>query len=387
MNRLMNLLHLSADYPDPLQPAKTRAIFNLLSASTGQAAHHVYSLNRAGWRNGVAAIEFADHAGTAHRAVAYGAPPRGLMMATRLERLAEWIAEDVARRGLRPDAIHAHKISVEGLVGLRLSELLCAPLIISSQGDSDLKIIGFKRGLRDAYRRIWRESALAFPFAPWTQDRLTALLGPRDKPTALLPCPAAAEETLLAPRIVGPLFRSAFHLGVAGRKNAVGLIRAIGMAARTVPGIRLEIAGGGDPAAFRRLSAEAERAAPGRIRFVGALPHAEVGAFFNGACAFAMPSRRESFGMVFVEALFAGAPCLIPRGWGIDGYLPDGGAVLASDSSPEAVADGLVRLTHEEGVFKGNLELLAASGGLEIFRRTTVARTYEAALRKTISAI
>lgn len=379
------ILHLSADYPDPLVAQKTRAVSNLLEL-VPEHAHWVYSLNRVSWGTGIHAIDFADKAGEAHRAVAYGAPPRGFLLKRSLERLADWLASDIEGRGIRPDLIHAHKLSVEGLVGERLARRLGCPLAVSVQGDSDLKIIGARRDLRPRWRKIWQDARVIFPFAPWTRDRMTALLGPRSAPTRLLPCPGPA-DAILQPRIVGPVLRTAFHLGVSARKNADGLIRATGLAARQVPEIKLEVIGGGDPSSFARLSALADQEAPGRVRFLGSVPHEEVQGLLNGACAFVLPSHRESFGMVFSEALLAGCPCLIPRGWGIDGYLEDGSAVLAVPSGDvAAISEALIRLVREEKAFKSRLSEIAESGGLELFRRRKIAEVYRAALENAISA-
>ena len=380
----MRLLHLSADYPDPLSPSKTKAVANLLGLAP-ECEHRVYSLNRIGWRDGIHALNFSDANGELHRAVAYGAPARGLLLRTFLDRLSAWILDDLG--GLRPDAIHAHKLSVEGIVGLHLAQHFGAPLLVSLQGDSDLKIVGARRDLRSLYRRIWVEAAVAFPFAPWTATRIAEMLGPRRGPVAFLPCPAAQEETIASPRIAGPLFRTVFHLASARRKNADGLIRAVGLATREVPDIRLEIIGGGEPAAFASLARLAETVAPGKVRFLGTAPNERVGELLNGACAMPLISHRESYGMVFAEALLAGAPCLIPRGWGIDGYLPDGEVTLSA--APEdiaGIAEALTRLAREERAFKERLAARLAEGGLDFLRRDAIARTYVEALRSVVAA-
>lgn len=376
---MATILHLSADHPDPLVPAKTRAIANLL-ALVPEHRHLVYSLNRIGWRAGIAALDFADASGQDHRAVAYGALPKGLFLKHYLDRLADWIAADMARRGLVPDAVHAHKLSVEGPVGWRLAQAWGVPLIVSIQGDSDTRIIGAKRELRGLYRAIWAGAAMVFPFTPWARDRIAAVLGPRQGPAWMLPCPGPGDR-LQTPRVVGPVIRTAFHLGVAGRKNAAGLIAALGQAATQVPDITLEVIGGGDPAAFARLARLADRLAPGRVRFLGAQPHDRIADLFNGACGFALVSHRESFGMVFAEALLAGAPCLIPRGWGIDGYLAEGDGVLCARSTSQAeIAEGLVRLVRDQAALKARLDALGRRGDLAFLQRDQVAQTYRGGL-------
>lgn len=374
----LRILHVAAGYPDPLR-SETRAVLNLLTL-VPEHEHKVYSVCRVDWRSGIEALEFDDPAGTEHRAVAYGAPPMGLFLTRFVDRLADWIAEDAARRRLEPNLVHAHKLSVEGLVGLRLAERFGVPLMVSAQGDSDLKFVGAKPGTRARWRRVWTRAAMLFPFAPWTYDRLEALLGPRDGPHVLLPCPTLA-DTLSAPRTTGPLLRTAFHFDYARRKNADALIAAVGRAGSFVPDIRLDVIGGGDPQVFCHLRRVAECTAPGRVSFLGARPHSEVQTLMGGSCAFVLPSRRESYGMVFAEALLAGAPCLIPRGWAIDGYLADGDVVLAVNAGDEgAITDGLVRLAREEADFKARLTRLGETGGLAFLQRTAIANAYRAGI-------
>jgi glycosyltransferase involved in cell wall biosynthesis len=371
----MRILHISADFPDPLAPAKTRAVANLLALAP-EHEHRVWSINRVGWRHGIHALDF----GEGHRAVAYGAPPRGVRLAGGLARLADFILEDAARAGVAPDAVHAHKLSVEGLVGARVAQALGVPLLVSSQGNSDLKIIGARPDLRPRWRRIWRAAAAVFPFAPWTADGLARLLGPREGPVACLPCPTP-EDRLLPPRETGPVMRTAFHLAGHVNKRAVPLMRAVAAAAREVPDLRLEIAGGGGAEAFATLSEAAARIAPGRARLLGPRPHGEMPALFNASAACPMPSRRESYGMALAEALMAGCPVLWPRGAAIDGYFEDGSVGLAVDASDDAaLAAGLARLARDEAAFKARLARMQETGGLAVLQRDAIAATYRDAL-------
>ena len=292
-------------------------------------------------------------------------------------------------QGWHPDLIHAHKLSIEGIVGARLAALLGCPLAVSIQGDSDLKILKARRDLHGRWRQIWQEAGVVFPFAPWAETRIAAMLGQRAGPVHLLPCPGVAETRRIpevTPPGTDPVIRTALHLGVAGRKNAAGLIRAVGRASAVVPNLRLEVLGGGDAEAFSRLAALAESAAPGRVRFLGNVPNAQVQDLFQTAAAFALPSRRETYGMVFAEALLAGTPCLIPRGWGIDGYFKDESVVLAVDaSSEEAIAEGLVRLVRGEAEFKVRLAALGEAGGLAVLQSPAIRQTYLNGLAQAVA--
>ena len=57
------------------------------------------------------------------------------------------------------------------------------------------------------------------------------------------------------------------------------------------------------------------------VTLAGALPNAELLVRLPRYRALLLPSLNETFGMVYVEALFAGVPILFTRGTAIDGYL------------------------------------------------------------------
>ncbi|MEM1346310.1 MAG: glycosyltransferase family 4 protein [Pseudomonadota bacterium] len=365
----MRILHLSADFPDPLVPAKTRAVANLLDL-VPEHEHRVWSLNRVGRRAGISALDF----GPGHRALAYGAPGKGLWLDTYLARVADFVLEDAARAGFVPEAVHAHKLSVEGLVGRRVAEAHGVPLIVSSQGNTDLKIISARPDLRPRWRAVWQQAAVVLPFAPWTGEGLTRLLGPRTGAMHWLPCPTPA-DTLHPPRESEAVLTSAFHLAGHANKNAALLMRATLAAARQVPEVRLQIAGGGDAHAFAALARQAAEH-PARLSLLGPRAHASMPALFNASAAMPLPSKRESYGMALVEALMAGCPVLYSKGTAIDGYLEDGAVSLAVAPEEGAVTEGLVRLLRENAAFKARLAGLQESGGLERFRRRAIAATY-----------
>ncbi|NJM34533.1 MAG: glycosyltransferase family 4 protein, partial [Rhodomicrobium sp.] len=160
---MKTILHISADFPDPIAPAKTKAVQWLLEAAPG-FRHIVYSLNRASWRSGVVSVPFGD----GHCALAYGAPPYGVGMAPRLSRLADFILADLEKRRLVPDLVHAHKFTVEGLIADRIGNKAQVPFIASLWGGTDCRIYTAKPNLRPAYRRIAHSAAALLPAAPWT---------------------------------------------------------------------------------------------------------------------------------------------------------------------------------------------------------------------------
>jgi phosphatidylinositol alpha-1,6-mannosyltransferase len=121
--------------------------------------------------------------------------------------------------------------------------------------------------------------------------------------------------------IVGRMFEERY-------KGHHELIAAWPRVKTAVPGAILRIVGRGpgEPA-LRALAGQS--AAAGQIVFEGFVPDARVEELYARATAFAMPSRGEGFGLVYIEAMRHGLP------------------VIASvhDAGPEVVADGMTGFT------------------------------------------
>ncbi|MGE0441285.1 MAG: glycosyltransferase family 4 protein [Gemmatimonadales bacterium] len=93
----------------------------------------------------------------------------------------------------------------------------------------------------------------------------------------------------------------------------------IEMAARVVPLVpdcRFVVAGGGDmlPGLMEQVAA---LGLTHRVRFAGGLAGPEVTRAFRSADVCVMPSRSEPFGLVALESLLAGTPCIMPRQAGV----------------------------------------------------------------------
>jgi glycosyltransferase involved in cell wall biosynthesis len=120
-----------------------------------------------------------------------------------------------------------------------------------------------------------------------------------------------------APDLSGPPI-----IGTAGRlvasKGIAHLLRAVALARRQIPDLRLEIAGAGanEPA----LRAEAQRV--GQVTFLGWQPSlAETLARWQ---VFVFPTLEEGFGIAALEAMAAGLPVVASRVGGLPELVEDG---------------------------------------------------------------
>lgn len=105
------------------------------------------------------------------------------------------------------------------------------------------------------------------------------------------------------------------------------LILAVGIVARSIPGVRLDIVGDGDarPDLEKWLGDRSEREL---VKMLGRVSDERLRELYANSDAFALPSEGEGFGLVFVEAMAHGLPCV----------CVDAGA------APEVVEDGITGL-------------------------------------------
>lgn len=91
---------------------------------------------------------------------------------------------------------------------------------------------------------------------------------------------------------------------------------------------------------------------------------------FAKARLFAMPSLRETFGLVYIEALTQNLPVLYTRGQGVDGLLPPSAGIAVNPYSIDDIANGLATLLANEKA--GNQEV-----DFGYFRWSKIAEKYK----------
>jgi glycosyltransferase involved in cell wall biosynthesis len=184
--------------------------------------------------------------------------------------------------------------------------------------------------------------------------------------------PAAASTTSPAPAVGGG------EIVFAGRhipeKRAPALVPALVEARKRLPGLRAAIFGDGPqrPEVLRRIEAAG---AGDWLRAPGFVSAQEVEAALRGALCMVLPSSREGYGLIVVEASAAGVPSVVVAG-------PDNAAVelveegvngtVARSAAPADLADAIVRVAEagpalrESTVrwFAANAERLSADGSL-----------------------
>lgn len=390
-----HVIHISADFPDSIEPFKTPVIKTLVHMTQGDFDHEVLSLNRVtprvlpfvtrlmrGFGRPQAAISFEPfEQGTA---ISFVAPPKGLFHATMLHQLADALSDRIARQGRQPTLLIGHKLTIEGVVARRIAKRLNVPYAVSIQGDTDTKILRVRPDLAAEFRKVFQEAAVVFPFSPWSLRKVEAKLGQRGGPVIMLPCPTDIDAPV-APVPGGNGFVSCFHLKNHKRKNLAGMVDAMRILNADQAGARLSIIGGGSD-----RDVNDSRAAIGKvagIELAGPMNRDQLRERFGTATAFVMPSHRESFGLVFIEALFCGLPIIYPADQAVDGYF-DGApfAIRVDARNPAAIAAAMRKVMTDESAIKRALAQWQNSADARRFMRPAIAANFALGMNSAIAA-
>jgi phosphatidyl-myo-inositol dimannoside synthase len=225
---------------------------------------------------------------------------------------------------------------------------LRAPYLILLHGIEVWRPLGW-----DRRRAIARATVIAAVSAH-TLERARPFAPGVDRASVL---PLALEERRLEGAVDAPLLGRVGRgfLLIVGRmdvreryKGHDQLLEAL----KGVPDARLVVAGDGDDRA--RLEAKAEGLGiADRVAFTGFTSEATLAELYRRCAAFAMPSRGEGFGLVYLEAMRAGKPVLAARGSAAGEIVVDGATGLLVDPDDrEEMRGALGRLLDHPGEAK-----------------------------------
>ena len=361
MTAAPRILHLAVEYNDPTRPRTTPAVERLVEALDARGAENVViSMMRT---TGPRAEFLRDLGplGPAHVfAMRYFGLPFGAGLDRSMGRAADRIAKALEAVGIVPDAVHSHKFAFEGLAGDRLAKRWGVPHLASLRGEVETKVFRHKPLYRPRLRRIAADAARLYHVSPWFKDEFH-LHVPALETERPLPNTVRNVSPTIAPRPPGNRFVSIMNLDIPEKKGLPTLLKGLARAAERMPDLALDIIGGGSDDAVSTAHTLAERyGVSERTHFLGTMPNAEVLARLPDARALLLPSLNETFGMVYVEALFAGVPVLHTVGTGIDGWL-DGldVSIAVPPRDAEAVADAIETFDRDADAYRERLAAAA----------------------------
>ncbi|MFT3883489.1 MAG: glycosyltransferase family 4 protein [Gemmatales bacterium] len=156
------------------------------------------------------------------------------------------------------------------------------------------------------------------------------------------------------PRSPGPL-RIVFLGRLEKRKGTLELLQAFPKVLELHPGTELTLIGTdrphcpGDRTHAVWIQDELPTAVRQQIHLAGRLPQEQVNQHLKTADVFIAPSRYESFGLIYPEAMRWGIPVIGCNVGGVPEIIHDGeSGLLIAPESPEAIIQALHRLLSDE---------------------------------------
>lgn len=211
-----------------------------------------------------------------------------------------------------------------------------------------------------ARRRALREADLILSISRHTRERLIETIGVAPHRVKLLAPTFCAKTFNLAgkpPKLLHkhqldadtPVILTVCRLAEAERyKGYDQIIQALPQILRLVPRTRYLLVGSGpDRPRVKKLIADA--GVGHAVTLVGAVPDDELAGYYNSCDIFAMPSKAEGFGIVYLEALACGKPVLAGDRDGARDALNDGELGLLVDAdNVEQIAGEIIRVLRRE---------------------------------------
>lgn len=178
------------------------------------------------------------------------------------------------------------------------------------------------------------------------------------------------------PRPPGP--PTVVYLGrLEHRKGTVELLQAVQKVLVAVPDARFVLIGAdrahcpGGLTHGQYLEQDFPPEVRRQVTLAGKLPQADVDRWLQTADLFVAPSRYESFGLIFLEAMRWGTPVVGTTAGGIPEVVEDGrSGVLVRPETPDELAAAVVRLLRDPG----RRAALGAEGRLRAEREFSVER-------------
>ena len=292
---------------------------------------------------------------------------------------AAWHAWRSAHRDFRPEVLHVQCFGPNGMYAAALAGRTRTPLVMSSHGETfmdDHDVFGTSALMRRGLRRAISAAAVTTGCSQQVLDDLRERFGLEGGvvvPNGVGPAPARAQSDSLSVDLPdGPVV-----LGVGRLEQTKGFDLLIEAVAHLGPetGVTLVLAGAGSQRdALERLGAD--QGLGSRLRLVGPADEARVDRWMRRADLVVMPSRREAFGIVALEAWRAGTALVATSLGGPASFVTDGvDGVLVDPVNTAALASAIDALLRDPS----RRESLARAGSRSVLRYTwrAVAQEYD----------
>lgn len=225
------------------------------------------------------------------------------------------------------DLVHAHAPLPCGHAAMLLNAELGLPYVVSAHGLDAFSTAQVKRRAgewcRRVSQRVYRSSRRVICISERVREEVLEGTGRSCRTSVVY---NGVDPELFSPgsgtASSGPLVLSVGNL-IAIKGHDL-LVRAVASLASELPALALEIIGDG-PEHSSLLALAQKTQVSDRVHFLGRQSRHQVAAAMRRCTVFALPSRNEGLGCVYLEAMSVGKPVIGCRGQGIAEIIQHGG--------------------------------------------------------------
>lgn len=247
------------------------------------------------------------------------------------------------------DLIHAHW-TISGLIALLVGKWYKKPIVLTVHG-SDINVLNKKYFLKLVNRFILSRMDAVIAVSPTLKKRIEEMGVPQEK-LSYISNGVDTGEFYPAP-VDFPIPKRILWVGRMSKEKGLDvLIKAMKEILREVPQAQLTLVGDGPEREVIEQMIE-EYHLTRHIYLEGFQSHREVSKYFRESHIFVLPSIREGFPLVILEALASGLPCVASNVGGVKVVIEEGlNGYLVSPSNAEELSRKVVKLLKSVAVVK-----------------------------------
>lgn len=225
------------------------------------------------------------------------------------------------------DLIHAHAALPCGHAAALLSRHLRVPYVITVHGldafSTTERSQAWARWCEHSSRFVYRNASCAICISRRVEQEVLKVMGRSVKTRVVYNC---VDTTLFCPGVDSGKESKITILSVGNLISIKGhdiVLRSVANSVDRYPELRYEIIGSG-PECSSLMALARELKIADKVQFLGQRSRAEVAEAMKRCAIFALPSRFEGLGCVYLEAMACGKPVVACRGQGIEEIIRHG---------------------------------------------------------------
>lgn len=253
--------------------------------------------------------------------------------------LGKWLDK---RRWKRPDAIHIHSVQFATMAKYyrqkhRIPVIYTSHSLIASEKGSRKRI---RKALRQQIQLLKISNKIAVPSRSESRQLHKRY-------------PFSSNKTIVIPHGVtirkrashAPSYRLLYAGRIVPQKGIEPLLKAVAILKRKHPKVSLDLVGKGPRGYTNRLKRMSKKLGiSSRVHWLGHFPPQRMQRLYAHHGAVIMPSTRESFGLVALEALASSTPLVSTRAGGLSEFVNDRVAETIPRATEASIANAIQRM-------------------------------------------